>query len=742
MFAKRIIFGVLLLFSLRLSAQQCGTILTQEQEKFINEILQNREQRGARVKSVNVKIPLKIHSVRRDDGSGGLTETQLATILNRLNSYYANADIEFTILGTVHYINNSDFFDFNTNDEGAVSISGDTPGTINIYFFNSISSSGSPLCGYTRFPPSADRVFVAYGCVSGNSLTLEHELGHYFTLFHTHGKTNTGSTDELVNASNCNTAGDNICDTPADPNLSGKVSNCVYTGTDKDANGQIYNPQVANIMSYAPDGCQNLFTQGQYDRIRNGFENGRSYLNFVAEGFTANFLADERKKCIGNTVNFTLIGFGVAERIWEFPGGTPSTSTAVNPSVSYSQGGVYKVKLTATAGDGQQVVVEKNAYITIIDPLAEAISQETFANFNNGIPDFFQIENPDQGYTFENSDEDASDNPGSGSIFVNNFDYFTENKGNNDIFSLPYYDNAGIAKYNISFDVAYAYRPGGFNGEFITTDVHDTLAFNITTMCGQAPKTIWQQGGNSLSTVPASETPFYPVLPSQWKKISVEYTVRNGEQFALFQFLSKSYNGNNVFVDNISIMPDYTVNTPSNFRASNISSTGVTLRWLDNSVNELNFVIERSDNEGDFETIASLPSNTLSYVDSEIEPGNLYHYRIYAQGSGDNRSDYDGPVLVDDLITGIEGKDQLSASVKVHPNPAKEYFIVEINNNITGPIDVNLSTTHGVQVFGNSSLKENGEKEINIDTHLLGPGVYVLAINMAGRRVYKKIMIK
>ena len=50
----------------------------------------------------------------------------------------------------------------------------------------------------------------------GNDTTLSHELGHYFDLYHTH-ETSFGT--ECPSGSNCQSAGDMVCDTPADPNL-------------------------------------------------------------------------------------------------------------------------------------------------------------------------------------------------------------------------------------------------------------------------------------------------------------------------------------------------------------------------------------------------------------------------------------------------------------------------------------------------------------------------------------------
>ena len=79
---------------------------------------------------------------------------------------------------------------------------------------------------------------------------ISHEMGHDLNLFHTHhGTFDTNGENgndpyhckELVNGSNSDTCGDYIEDTPADPNLSGKVNNyCMYTGTDTDALGQPY----------------------------------------------------------------------------------------------------------------------------------------------------------------------------------------------------------------------------------------------------------------------------------------------------------------------------------------------------------------------------------------------------------------------------------------------------------------------------------------------------------------------
>ncbi|MEO8591406.1 MAG: M43 family zinc metalloprotease, partial [Flavobacteriales bacterium] len=96
-----------------------------------------------------------------------------------------------------------------------------------------------------------------------NARVLAHEVGHLLGLPHTHDAL---FEPELVDGSNCTIGGDQICDTPADPNLSlpGMMNyfNCTYIGTGTDANGDAYTPQTTNIMCYSP--CDNnLFTPGQ-----------------------------------------------------------------------------------------------------------------------------------------------------------------------------------------------------------------------------------------------------------------------------------------------------------------------------------------------------------------------------------------------------------------------------------------------------------------------------------------------
>jgi PKD repeat protein len=90
----------------------------------------------------------------------------------------------------------------------------------------------------------------------------------------------------------------------------------------------------------------------------------------------ADFSASATAVFEGNSINFTDESTNnPSSWSWTFTGGTPSSSTAQNPSVTYNTAGTYTVSLTAYNGAGNDTET-KTAYITVqVEPLVYCTSQ-------------------------------------------------------------------------------------------------------------------------------------------------------------------------------------------------------------------------------------------------------------------------------------------------------------------------------------------------------------------------------
>lgn len=259
----------------------CGTAVNKNQLKNLQEFYAETAFKKS-LSEDTFYVPVKAHIIRQTNQTGGLSIQKFQEEFDSVNYFFKNARIRFELCGQINYIDNSSYRTLNMpEEENILTQSAEIARVINIYFTDTLLLGGNRICGYSFLPVGPNNIFIDNACVN-NGNTVAHELGHFFSVLHTHGKSNTELTDELVNGSNCAIAGDYICDTPADPNLDGKVTysiltkKCTYTGTAKDANGEAYKPMVENIMSYSKPQCTDSFTTEQYLMIRNSlFYHGR-----------------------------------------------------------------------------------------------------------------------------------------------------------------------------------------------------------------------------------------------------------------------------------------------------------------------------------------------------------------------------------------------------------------------------------------------------------------------------------
>lgn len=92
--------------------------------------------------------------------------------------------------------------------------------------------------------------------------------------------------------------------------------------------------------------------------------------------------------------------------------------------------------------------------------------------------------------------------------------------------------------------------------------------------------------------------------------------------------------------------PIIKVSPPSNLTIDNVACNSVTLNWKDNSYNEEGFQVEISTDNMKFESLATVPDDTESYLCAGLSQHTRYWFRVLALGNNDIlvNSDYSNVV--------------------------------------------------------------------------------------------------
>lgn len=220
---------------------------------------------------VNKEFLVVVHITYDKDTVANIDTNAIKLIFVQLNTLFKPISVSFNIC-EFRYIYNYQYDTLQGNREPELIANYFVPDRINMFFVADIVSTtitecGNAAVGGISLPQS---IIVIRKGTCANIITVGHEMGHFFNLLHTFDSSNGA---ELVNESNCQTAGDGLCDTPADPFVSPGSpasyvnSGCTFISTVKDANGQFYNPDVGNIMSYYGSCVCPKFSHDQYEKM-------------------------------------------------------------------------------------------------------------------------------------------------------------------------------------------------------------------------------------------------------------------------------------------------------------------------------------------------------------------------------------------------------------------------------------------------------------------------------------------
>ena len=276
------LFFYLMLWTFAMHSQEiCGSTFSPDPDFDFKVFQEFKQAYKTGIRSSVEYLPLKIHIIRHDDQSGGFDPNLVEETIEVANENYFDMGIQFELCGGISFIDKNILYDFDRDRYLDTLIQFNEPDVINVYYINKVISDDENICGFASFPWYDEEYVVLKNSCAVNGSTLSHELGHYFGIYHTHSTTNG---EELVDGSNCVFAGDGFCDTPADPRLRSSTvdKDCNYTGTSRDLNGDKYDPDPTNIMSYSRKECRTYFSPEQLEKMKFYQESSRGNLESCA----------------------------------------------------------------------------------------------------------------------------------------------------------------------------------------------------------------------------------------------------------------------------------------------------------------------------------------------------------------------------------------------------------------------------------------------------------------------------
>jgi hypothetical protein len=276
---------------------------------------------------------------------------------------------------------------------------------LNIWLVKEITtiSMGSGVAGYAFFPTSQGQPedgivneAAFFGSTVDNSKVHIHEAGHYLGLYHTF---NGGCINN-----DCQTDGDQVCDTPPDNSTAAvlcnsSVNTCTTDSDDPSSNnpfratglGGLGDQQdmFQNYMDYGYQSCQAYFTQGQADRIYAMLETQRAILlesNGCASPCpplpTVQILSPGSEFLVSATVTFEVGDLVADSYEWFINGVLASNQTTL--TYTFNTAGEYEIKLLShfTWTSCPQTTI---LMVTIICPVQSSFVLNSDYQFNSPV---------------------------------------------------------------------------------------------------------------------------------------------------------------------------------------------------------------------------------------------------------------------------------------------------------------------------------------------------------------------
>jgi hypothetical protein len=197
--------------------------------------------------------------------------------------------------------------------------------------------------------------------------------------------------------------------------------------------------------------------------------------------------------------------------------------------------------ISITSTDGNPANSTLSVPLNYIDP-SQAVALPSATNFAAaGFPYAnWRVLNPDNGITWEIANGGSAQG---NALFINTYSYSTTGQLD-DVITMPF-NLSGTTNPSLSFKVANR----RYNGTY-----WDKLRVSVSTSCDGPWTEVWYKENQALATGPDMTGNFTSPTASEWRTECVNLNAYAGSQGLFVKFTNVNNYGNNIFVDDISVI--------------------------------------------------------------------------------------------------------------------------------------------------------------------------------------------
>jgi PKD repeat protein len=273
----------------------------------------------------------------------------------------------------------------------------------------------------------------------------------------------------------------------------------------------------------------------------------------------ADFSANRKTTCINQAVQFSDASWNavIDDWSWTFEGGTPATSTSINPSVTFATPGYKAVTLTVSnaAGSGTE---SRSGYVYISPEWAD-ISGPGALDLEDGKANWFIINNPEEnhgrfqltsgvGYNSSKAFKlNSYKNVQFADFATDNYFYNDRLGGSIDELITPSFDLRYTSGVTITFKYAYA------SNATQADQIEEVLKVYSSKNCGDSWTTRKTISGTELVTAGyAGFSDYAPSSNNEYAEASFTYVPTSADEHTRFKFeFEASDLSSNLYIDDI-----------------------------------------------------------------------------------------------------------------------------------------------------------------------------------------------